>query len=522
MTLRRKVIGDLRAQGGAFFAVWLTIVLGLTFYGSTYPAGVAMIDSSLATYDLLHFADFTAHFEAAPADIVDTVVAIDGVERVDGRWVVSSGLELQAPDRLNLRLISLPEDNHPEVNDILVPRGDEIDASGQMFLLESFANYHDIQPGDSLRVWVNDTLYELVVAGLVFAPEYLIAGESPLDPVPQPSKFGVGYIRYDELSTMLGQENQINDIVLTIADAVDEEAIRAALESTLKPYNLDHVQHRLQMTSAGVVDANINGNFPINTFFSSMFLLISSLVMAVILARMMDAETRRIGTMRALGLSRAETLRHYMAFPLIIGLSGAVVGSALGYLLSFGTAQYFIETLFGGSLPTFVNKPQWGFILFGAGLTFVLALLSGVYPIWRASKTDPGLALRPATPKGMSAQARLSIPGLPLSARQAVRNMLRVPTRTFSTLVGVLIGFVTIIVASGMADTSLHILEVQFEEGLNFDLRVVWESPAAAAIYQERIDALSGISSSEMVLARADQCQSRRACLRYLRSRCGS
>lgn len=500
-TLRRKIFGDLRANTGAFFAVWLTIVLGLAFYGSTYPAGVGMADSVFATYDQLHYADFNARFEPiARDDILDAVAAIDGLAGFEGRLVTNAGLELQAPDRLTLRLLSVPQDAHPAVNDYLVEEGNELSGADQLLVLKSFADFHDIRPGDVLRVWINDQPHDLTVAGLVFAPEYLVAGESPIMPFPQPNTFGVGYARYETLVTMLDQEDMINDVALTLTGDADEEVVRAALESALEPCDLEFIHSRGQTASGGVIDANVKGNLSVAIFFSLMFLLIGGLVMAVLLARLMDAEKRRIGTMRALGLSRGEALRHYLAFPVIIGISGAVVGSLFGYLSSFLVAAYFIQTLAGGNLPTFVNVPQWGFILFGAVVTITLALLAGVIPTWRASGTDPGLALRPVVPKGMGAHGRIAFPGLPLSARQAARNILRVPARTINTLLGVLVGVMVILAASGTADTTLRLTEVQFNQGLQFDLRVLWSTFVPANSRQREVENLPGVSEAEMSL----------------------
>ncbi len=501
-TLRRKIIGDLRAQAGAFLAVWLTAVFGLSFYGSTYPAGVAMIDSFDATYEQLNYADFNAHFDPAPPEeIVQAISDIEGVEAVEGRLVVDGGLELQAPDRLTLHMISFPNEGHPAVNNVLVTEGEELTSTSELLLLESFANYHDIEPGDTLHIWVNDQPFDLIVSGLVFAPEYLVAGQSPVMPFPQPSSFGVAYLRHNYLSAMLDYEGEINDVVLTIDADADEDAVRAELESVLEPYTIEFVYSRVQTASGGVMDANIRGNMAIAAVFSAIFLSIGGLVMAILLARLMDAETRRIGTMRALGLSRGEALRHYLAFPLIIGVSSAVVGSIAGYLSSFFVAYYIIEVVLGGSLPTFVNSPQWVVIFLGAAVTIALAFLAAIIPTWRASGTDPGLALRPVTPKGMGAQARISIPGLPLAARQALRNIFRVPIRTINTLVGVTLGFTVIISASGMADSTIRFQTVQFDEGQFFDLQTTWAKLTPAASLEEQVTRIPGVSDVEMVLA---------------------
>ncbi|MBN1967082.1 MAG: ABC transporter permease [Anaerolineae bacterium] len=514
-TLRRKMRGDLRAQWGAFLAVWLTAVVGLAFYGSTYPAGIAMIDSMFATYDQFGYADFTAEFEAAPAAAVHAAVepllAREDVAAVAVRTVTEIGVTLapDAPARLTLRLIGLPTRDdgavlHPAVNDVLVTQGELPDAPGEILLIERFATYHGLQPGDTVQVWTGDTPHDLAVRGYAFGPEYIVMGQGPLMPFPIPSSFGVGYLRDVDLAALIDASGTVNSVAVRLREGTSEgeaEAVRTALSEALAPFEPDYLYSRVQTASGGVIDANIKGDMAVAGFLSVMFLVISGLVMAVLLARLMDAEKRRIGTMRALGLSRAEALRHYLSYPLLIGISAALAGSLAGYLGSFFVAHFFINTLTGGSLPTFINTPQWGYIGSGAGVVVALALIAGALPTWRASGTAPGLALRPITPHGLGAQARVSLPGLPLAAQQAVRNTLRAPVRSLNTLLGVLLGCVVILSTSGTADTTIRMYRAQYVDTLHFDIQVTWEAFDLAENRRILVADLPGVAGVEVALA---------------------
>jgi hypothetical protein len=57
-TLRRKIIGDLKAHRRQFLAVWVVVAMGTAFYGAFYPAGKSVLASFYATYDQLHYMDF--------------------------------------------------------------------------------------------------------------------------------------------------------------------------------------------------------------------------------------------------------------------------------------------------------------------------------------------------------------------------------------------------------------------------------------------------------------------------------
>lgn len=503
-TLYKKLHGDLRAQRGAFFAVWLTMVLGLAAYGATYPAGIAMIDSFFATYDRFNYADFNVRTEAPieSAAIVGALVGIGGVEEVLPRLVYDIGYIRDEANQITLRMISLPENSRSPVNDIYLMDGDLITVPDEeILLLDSFANFHGIRPGDVLTLQIGTARVTRRVVGLVFAVEYVVAGQNGMNPFPTPQSFGVAFADQTALAGWLGvPTNATNDIVLTTTVDADEATIRTELEAAFTGLDLDFLYSRTQTVSGGVLDANINGNMAISAFFSAMFLIIGGLVMAVLLARLMNAEQRRIGTMRALGLKRGEVLRHYLCYPLIIGISGAIVGSIAGYLISYWVAAYFIQNLAGGSLPEWVNTPQWGYILVGAAVTIGLALLAGALPTWHASGTDPGLALRPVTPKGLGQQAQVSVRGLPLSAQQAIRNMLRVPVRTFNTLIGVTLGCVVIFAANGNADSSLNSVATQYRDGIRYQLRVIFDDIRPAAAYDGQILGFEGITDHQCAL----------------------
>lgn len=500
-TLRRKLIGDLQAQRGSFAAVWFIIVLGLAFYGSTYPAGIAMTDSFMATYDRFNYADFTARIGPVQGDpVLDELAEIPGVEAVAGRYVADVVLDLGDLHDYTLRFITLPEDGESAVNGVYLIEGRLFAEPGEILMLESFARHHGLNPGDTVMVRAGEERAEYLIVGLVFAPEYLVAGRDQAMPFPTPSSFGVAYATYETLDSLLRYGSQINDVALTVERRVDETTVRTALEAVLADYELEYVQSRVQTASGGVVDANIRGNMSVAAFFSAMFLLTGTVVMAILLARLMDAEKRRIGTMRALGLSRHEVIWHYISYPVIISVSGAAVGSLTGYLASYLVAWFFIQNLAGDSLPLFVNSPQWGYIVFGSLATIVLALIAGALPTWKASGTPPGIALRPVTPKGLGQFAQIRIPGLPLAAQQALRNGLRVPVRTLSTLVGVTLGCTVILAASGTADSTYHSVDVQYHRGLDFDVRVSWASFMPQTFLTQQVESVEGIAGYEVAL----------------------
>ncbi|MBN1679292.1 MAG: FtsX-like permease family protein [Anaerolineae bacterium] len=507
-SLRRKTIGDLRANRGQFLAVWLMVTLGTTFFGAMYPAAVNLLDSVFRTYDRLEYMDFQVQVDSPSEDTLQAVRAIPGVESAEPRLVVESSLQPMSVTEhaIILRLISVPDERESGVNRNELIEGHDLRNSGDLLLLESFANYHDLKPGDTLRVTLADqTTVELRIAGLVFNPEYLVAGRNRLVTFPTPSTFGVAWMPYSDLAELAGQPGEYNDIVVRLEgasenkDAERDDRVRLALTTAFEDYPDAVIYSRLETASGGVIDANINGNFPAMAFFSGLFLTGAAVITGILLARMVESERQRIGTMRAMGITRRELVTHYLAFGFIIGLTGGFVGSILGYLNSFWFMNTFLDYIVGGTLPGYKNIPQIPFILLGYGIVLVSSTIAGAYPAWVQSATPPGIALRPATPKTPNAISRTPLGFLPLVLRQTIRNLLRAPGRSSSTALGVIAGAMMVFSSLALWDT-MAVCFGDYYDASAFDLQVTYNGLLPADSIGADLDQIDGITGTQPAL----------------------
>ncbi|OLE13027.1 MAG: hypothetical protein AUG89_06165 [Acidobacteria bacterium 13_1_20CM_4_56_7] len=117
--------------------------------------------------------------------------------------------------------------------------------------------------------------------------------------------------------------------------------------------------------------------------------IINTLVMAILERR------REIGIMKAVGASDADVRGLFFAEAGAMGLLGGVCGTALGWIIgraiNFGTNIYLRRQ---GFPPEHIwAVPIW--LVAGAlGFSFLVSLLSGLYPASRAARLDPVQALR--------------------------------------------------------------------------------------------------------------------------------
>ena len=117
--------------------------------------------------------------------------------------------------------------------------------------------------------------------------------------------------------------------------------------------------------------------------------IINTLVMAILERR------REIGIMKAVGASDADVRGLFFAEAGAMGLLGGICGTVLGWLIgrviNFGTNIYLKRQ---GFPPEHIwSVPVW--LVAGAlGFSFLVSLVSGLYPASRAARLDPVKALR--------------------------------------------------------------------------------------------------------------------------------
>lgn len=130
----------------------------------------------------------------------------------------------------------------------------------------------------------------------------------------------------------------------------------------------------------------------------AMFNLVSTLVVIV------TEKQADIAILRTLGVKPRGVMGIFMVQGALIGVIGTLVGTAFGVLLAYNVHAlvHFLEQLLHtqflsanvyliSELPSDLHWSDVGVI---AAASLILALLSTLYPAWRASKVQPAVALR--------------------------------------------------------------------------------------------------------------------------------
>ena len=190
------------------------------------------------------------------------------------------------------------------------------------------------------------------------------------------SLFSIPNINY-EVSSMIDKkeflDEAVNEAMITMRQVRNLSPVE---ENNFGVSRSDDLVNRIaEMTGVLSASAWIIG---IITILGSSIALMNIMIVSV------TERTREIGVRKSLGAKRSTIAWQFFMETLIIGQIGGFVGIIFGILIGFGIATAID---FNFTIP-------WMAILAAVITSFIVALVSGLYPALKAAKLDPIEALR--------------------------------------------------------------------------------------------------------------------------------
>lgn len=500
--LWKKMWRELRENKAAYLACISVIAIGLMLFTSMSVIYEGLSDAKNNFYTDYQFADGFAHVRGISQTQVDRLSFEEGVAHLEGRMVKDA--RVLFPDReenIFLRLVSIIPEQKTRLNDVMIVDGVLPTAGSRGILLDpGFLEANGLRPGDTIPVIIAGKQVELTVAGAALSPEFVYAMRTPMDIYPDPATFGVAWMPLGVMQNLFGDES-LNDIVFTLSAGHTYEDVESRLKPRLESFGLESIYARENQLSEAILEQEIRAMESMVTSIPLLFLIVAATILYVLLKRMVEQQRGQIGILKAFGYSSREILFHYISYALIIGALGGLLGSLLGFWLSYPMMKMYEEFF---TLPGLTGQFSLNYLVLGVLLSTGFGVLAGYFGSKGVLKLQPAEAMRPPAPplakQTLLERWRLYWDNLTVQGKMATRNTFRNLGRSFFTLIGVMFAF-SLIATTGyfLSMTDVLVLD-QFTKVQTHDVKVVFAAPLDSWDAQLELSRAPGVNRFESYL----------------------
>lgn len=479
--LHRKLLRDLRHLRGQVVAIALVVTCGIAMFVALRSMHHFLLATQADYYARYRFADVFASVRRAPLAAAAEAAALPGVAAAEPRIV--SDVVLDVPglaEPATGRLVSVPRDRRPRVNDLHLRRGRWLAGPGEVLASEAFAGANRLAVDDAVGAVIHGRWRRLRIVGLALSPEYVYEIRGAGDVFPDNRRFGVLWMDREELAAAFDLEGAWNDLALVLAPGVSEAGTIDRLDRLLARYGglgaygrEDHVSHRF--LSDEIAETRVT-----SVVIPAIFLGVTAFLLHTVMGRLVATQREQIAVLKAFGYSGRAVARHYLELAAAPVLAGAAAGTVLGLWLAVELAQVYARFY---QFPELRFVPEPGIV----GLAIAIgggAALAGAWGAARgAAALPPAEAMRPEAPAryrrgGLDrAGARLTP-----ATRILLRNLERRPWKAALSVVGIALAAAMVVLGWYAYDAIEFMKTVQFETVQREDLTVVLREPTSGTV----------------------------------------
>jgi putative ABC transport system permease protein len=335
-------------------------------------------------------ADLTVAAEEAglPEALLDTVRAVPGVAHASGTLSVVAPVQGSPGENLYLIGVDLLDDGffrtYQGVDTDVQGLNNDLEflnSTDRLLLSERYAAEHHLRTGDSLVLLTPDGARPFVIHGL-------LKETGPL------KAFGgsVGVMFFASLQEAFSRGRTLSRIDVAATDKREVEALKLRLRQAVGPtLEVEAPERRGQSVETMVRSFQLGLNLGSGVaLLVGVFLVYNTVSIGVVQRR------REIGTLRALGATRARVRALFTAEAVVFGALGSALGLPVGTLVARAAIAGVSESV--STLYVRVNARDVRISLAEAGLGVLLGIGGSVFaalrPAWIASAVQPVEALR--------------------------------------------------------------------------------------------------------------------------------
>ncbi|MDE6221615.1 MAG: ABC transporter permease, partial [Lachnospiraceae bacterium] len=395
--LKRKLLRDLWQGRTQFISIFLMAFLGLAIFVGIDAESNGIGLSTAAYYQTTNLADSWVIGNGFTEEEVRKLTALPQIDTVDRKIVISGKAKTSegAEFDMELNFLESMQCSYP----YLIEGESFAPGKKGIWLEEVFARERGYHVGDRIRLKYESVEFTEEVKGIIIHPEYLFYTLESDSMMPNYGNYGYGFL--SKLDFPVQEQLAYNRLVIKQNEenrsAMDTMTFKELVKSTL---GRDEVVVLDQSQNEGIdsIANEESQHAAMGIMFSAVFLLIAVMGIVTTMTRMTSNQRIQIGTLKALGFSKARITGHYVSYGVVISAVGSLLGAVSGKLL--------LPSLFLPSMSAYYILPEWKTGISGQSyVAVVLAIAVSSFVSFlscrKALRDMPAITLKPAVPKNL-------------------------------------------------------------------------------------------------------------------------
>ena len=437
MKLRRRYVRNIRQNLSFYIASTVLTMTALFLFFLFHIAGNAILDFADEFFEKQKLED--AHFK--------TYIPIpeSDIEDMEEEY----GITLEAQSYINIDTDGTTArvfQKTRKVDLYDVTEGVDADGKGEVILSEGYAVNMEISIGDQIRIGEED----YTVTGFFQRPDYLYMLENEDDSYKNISTFFLAYMSEEDFAEL----GETNCQYLVRYNGNEDTDFRRAVNDKYQMHSYTAAEENQRIVM-------VRSQAEMFLIMSWMLLCILPLVavalICIIISRKVKTEQQMIGTLSAMGYTRAQLARHYAGFAAIPGIIGGVLTSVVTAV----AAQPYGELGLTDYEPMRIScSLSWHAVVLGITVPTVMYVLAALLSVRRLLRQNTVLLLNGSADEGRRKLRRV-LAGRKLSFRIkfAVRLLIGSPARSFVVFLGVFLGSFIMLTGFSIYDSARHMAD---------------------------------------------------------------
>lgn len=472
--LRKRIFRELKEDFSKYLVIFLFMTLTIGFISGFLVAAGSMKTAYDESFEKYNIED--GHF------VLDKKADNDLIKEIEKENVtlyenfykdIDTDSNMDGKNDSTLRVFK----DRKEVNKICLMKGEMPENDNEITIDRMYADNNKVKVGDKIRVGDK----EFKVSGLVALSDFSALYSDNNDLMFDAVLFGVAIVKDDvfeafdhNISYSYVWKYRNEPVNETKEKKMSDKFLEKMVEDVyMVQNNVEIYIPRYQNNAIQFTGDDIGGDQSMMLVLLYILIVIMAFVFAVTINHTITREAAVIGTLRALGYTRTELIRHYIFLPIMVSLVAAVIGNILGYT----AFKYVAASMYYGSysLPTYVTVWNGKAFILTTVVPLIIMMVVNFISLYKKLKLSPLKFIRRDLSKKKNKKA-FKLPAFKFMSRFRLRIIFQNKVSYITLFVG--IAFANILLMFGlMMHPLLEKYQVEIVDNMMANYQYVLKNP---------------------------------------------